>query len=140
MRTSLWGIGFTLVLVLLLAAPAALGAEEELKRDDGNREGKQSSAGTGHVVSFEAPKGKWYVRTVRVHGQRYGGGYDAKTTTEPSAEITPTPAPRSSSGPPGPATILTGTAPGDAKSLMKRSPQPFVSPGTMLLASLPNMR
>jgi len=66
--------------LLLLVALAAAG-EKELKRDDGDQKGKWSRAGTGHVVTFDVPRGTWWVRSVLVHGQRYGGGYDPSETT-----------------------------------------------------------
>jgi C-terminal processing protease CtpA/Prc len=67
-------------LALLVVAAAAAGGEKELSHDDGKLAGKKSTAGTGHVIAFEAPKGTWWVRSILVHGARYGGGYDAATT------------------------------------------------------------
>jgi hypothetical protein len=66
---------------LLLSAALVLAADKELKHDDGEKAGQKSSAGTGHVISFEAPGGKWWVRSVAIFGARYGGGYDPATTT-----------------------------------------------------------
>lgn len=68
-------------LALLLLACGAAAGEKELKHDDGAQTDKRSTAGTGHVVSFDAPGGKWWVKSVSVFGARYGGGYDAATTT-----------------------------------------------------------
>jgi len=69
-----------LVALLLPVALAAAG-EKELSRDNGEQASKRSSAGTGHVISFDAPRGKWWVRSVVIHGARYGGGYDPSTTS-----------------------------------------------------------
>lgn len=78
MRIAPWGMGLAVgVFLLLLSAPVRAG-DTELTRDDGHREGKQSAAGTGHIVAFEAPRGEWWIRAVRIHGARYGGGYDPK--------------------------------------------------------------
>ena len=78
------GLMLRWVCVLLLAC-AAYAKDKELKHDDGEQAGKQSSAGTGHVVSFKTPRGKWWVTSVLVYGARYGGGYDPATT---QAEVT----------------------------------------------------
>ena len=67
------------VYVLLLACVASA-RDMELKHDDGKQAGKRSSAGTGHVVTFLAPRGKWWIKSVAVHGARYGGGYDPAGT------------------------------------------------------------
>ena len=67
------------ICVLLLAC-AAHAKERELKHDDGKQVGKRSSAGTGHVVAFKTPRGKWWVKSVVVFGARYGGGYDPAKT------------------------------------------------------------
>jgi len=67
-------------MVVLLLALAAFAKDKTLQNDDGKQEGKKSSAGTGHVVSFERPRGKWWVKAVAVCGARYGGGYDASAT------------------------------------------------------------
>ncbi|MHC4938769.1 MAG: S41 family peptidase [Planctomycetota bacterium] len=64
--------------VLLLLSCAAFA--RELQHDDGKQAGKRSSAGTGHVISFKAPSGKWWVTSVLVYGTRYGGGYDPSNT------------------------------------------------------------
>lgn len=45
----------------------------ELKLDDNAADGKRSIAGGGHARLFHAPAGgEWYLRTVSVHGGRYG--------------------------------------------------------------------
>ncbi|HEY7118939.1 MAG TPA: hypothetical protein VH475_20280 [Tepidisphaeraceae bacterium] len=45
----------------------------ELNFDDGTADGKRSIAGGGHARLFEAPGGgEWYLRSVQVHGARYG--------------------------------------------------------------------
>lgn len=79
MRIPAGWMGLTL-LVLLLLSPPALAADKELAHDDGERADRQSAAGTGHVICYEAPKGDWWIKSVRVHGARYGGGYDPATT------------------------------------------------------------
>jgi len=68
-------------LALLLLACVASAGEKELKHDDGTQADKRSTAGSGHVISFDVPGGKWWVRSVSIFGARYGGGYDAATTT-----------------------------------------------------------
>ena len=50
--------------------------EEELKHDDGTQEGRRSMQGGGHAVHFERPGAECIVTAVRVHGSRYGRGYD----------------------------------------------------------------
>jgi hypothetical protein len=50
-----------------------------LKGDDDSPDGKKSVAGGGHARRFEAPgDGEWFLRSVSVHGSRYG----AKQTTD----------------------------------------------------------
>ena len=68
------------VVVLLLLAGSLLAAEKELKHDSGDRDGRKSRAGTGHVITFRAPRGNWWIRSISVHGARYGGGYDPART------------------------------------------------------------
>jgi hypothetical protein len=48
------------------------GKASELAADDGKSAGRQSSAGSGHGVLFEAPAGDLYLTAVKVHGARYG--------------------------------------------------------------------
>ena len=67
-------------MALFLIAATAASAEKELKHDDGKQAGRKSAAGTGHAITFKAPRGKWWVRAVAVYGARYGGGYDPKMT------------------------------------------------------------
>jgi hypothetical protein len=44
-----------------------------LAGDDGTSDGKKSLAGGGHSRRFSAPgEGEWYLRSVSVHGARYG--------------------------------------------------------------------
>jgi hypothetical protein len=44
-----------------------------LAGDDGTSDGKKSLAGGGHARKFSAPgEGEWYLRSVSVHGARYG--------------------------------------------------------------------
>jgi hypothetical protein len=63
-----------LVLLLhVLAQPAAAERTTCLKHDDGPQEDKRSMTGAGHAVRFECPNGeKWYVEAVSIHGSRYG--------------------------------------------------------------------
>lgn len=67
--------------VLLLAALHAPAQTKILAHDDGKMAGRQSSAGTGHVIAFKAPKGRWWLGAVRIYGARYGRGYDPADTT-----------------------------------------------------------
>ena len=55
-------------------APGKLeGKAIELKEDDNTADGKRSIAGGGHARLFTAPaEGEWYLRSVSVHGARYG--------------------------------------------------------------------
>ncbi len=77
MRTATLAV---LAAALLVAPPPAAAKEKELARDSGTMEGRRSMAGSGHIVAFEKPEGKWRVRAVRIHGSRYGGGYDPAAT------------------------------------------------------------
>ena len=43
-----------------------------LAGDDGTADGKKSIAGGGHARKFAAPGEEWYLRSVSVHGARYG--------------------------------------------------------------------
>jgi len=43
-----------------------------LSYDDGAPDGQRSSAGSGHAVLFQAPKGNWAVDAVSIFGTRYG--------------------------------------------------------------------
>lgn len=44
-----------------------------LKLDDNAPDGKRSIAGGGHARKFETPaEGEWYLRSVSIHGARYG--------------------------------------------------------------------
>ncbi len=45
---------------------------QELAKDDGASAGKQSVAGSGHAVRFEAPGKNYYLTAVRIYGSRYG--------------------------------------------------------------------
>jgi len=71
------------ILALLLAAlaPAVAAAKgTELSYDDGRKEDLRSTAGGGHVVRFERPTEEFALTAVRLHGSRYGGGYDPEWT------------------------------------------------------------
>ena len=49
------------------------GHPQTLKEDDDAADGKRSIAGGGHARLFEAPgEGAWYLRSVSIHGARYG--------------------------------------------------------------------
>jgi hypothetical protein len=63
-------------LAILALAAVAHAADRELKHDNGEKAGHQSRAGAAHAISFEAPRGSWWLKAVRIHGARYGGGYD----------------------------------------------------------------
>lgn len=66
-------------LILLCPVVAARAADPVLGHDDGKRDDKRSTAGTGHVVAFDRPPAKggdFTVTGVQVHGERYGGGFD----------------------------------------------------------------
>lgn len=69
------------VAVLLLLVAAARGDDEIVRRDHGKRTGKQSVAASGHAIALETGADRPYVRSVLVHGARYGEGYD------PTAEV-----------------------------------------------------
>ncbi|UCC69546.1 MAG: PD40 domain-containing protein [Armatimonadota bacterium] len=43
-----------------------------LKYDDGESDGKRSTAGAGHAVVFKRPAGNWAVDAVEMYGSRYG--------------------------------------------------------------------
>jgi C-terminal processing protease CtpA/Prc len=62
---------------LFALAVVAQGADKELKHDNDAKTGHKSRAGAAHAIEFEAPRGNWWVKAVRIHGARYGGGYDA---------------------------------------------------------------
>lgn len=66
---------------LLLLAAMAQGVDRIEKRDDGKRTGKQSVAVSGHAISYDAPADRPFVRSVLVHGARYGEGYDPTRTS-----------------------------------------------------------
>jgi len=68
-----------LALIVLVSTPA-VAKDRVLSWDDGTKAGQRSSSGTGHVIEFAAPKGRWWVKAVRIFGARYGGGYDPATT------------------------------------------------------------
>lgn len=56
-----------------VAARQLSGKPVTLKHDDGVAAGKNSFAGGGHAVRFQAAEGEWYLRGVSIHGARYGG-------------------------------------------------------------------
>jgi hypothetical protein len=66
--------------VLLLLAAAAHGGDRIERWDDGKRAGKQSVAVSGHAITHEASAERPFVRSVLVHGARYGDGYDPART------------------------------------------------------------
>jgi C-terminal processing protease CtpA/Prc len=73
-------IAVALLLALAALSPAAPAADRELARDDGTMTGRRSLGGSAHAVTFERPAGKHWIRAVRIHGARYGGGYDPANT------------------------------------------------------------
>lgn len=46
--------------------------------DDGDSDGKQSIAGSGHAILFQNPKADYYIDSVEVFGCRYGNDITAK--------------------------------------------------------------
>ena len=64
----------SLVLTTFLSVSDAGAAPSDrmLRHDTGKVRGKQSMTASGHAVSFRVPRGEWYVRSVLVHGSRYG--------------------------------------------------------------------
>jgi hypothetical protein len=73
------GMGRAVVL-LALAAVVAAGDRIE-RRERGERSGKQSVAVAGHMVAFETAADRPFLRSVLVHGARYGEGYDPARTS-----------------------------------------------------------
>lgn len=67
--------------VLLLLAALARGGDGIERRDHGKRTGKQSVEVSGHAISYEASADRPFVRSVLIHGARYGEGYDAARTS-----------------------------------------------------------
>lgn len=66
---------------LAALAPAMAAAKgTELAYDDGRKDDMRSAAGGGHVVRFERPTEEFALTAVRLHGSRYGGGYDPEWT------------------------------------------------------------
>lgn len=68
-------------LALLVVASAATGGDRIERRDDGVRTGKQSIAVSGHAISHESAADRPFVRSVLIHGARYGEGYDPTRTS-----------------------------------------------------------
>lgn len=66
---------------LLLLAALARGEDRIERRDCGKRAGKQSVSVSGHAIAYDAIADRPFVRSVLVHGARYGEGYDAARTT-----------------------------------------------------------
>jgi hypothetical protein len=67
--------------VLLVLAAAAPGGDRVERRERGERTGKQSVAVSGHMIALDAPADRPFVRSVLVHGARYGEGYDPARTS-----------------------------------------------------------
>ncbi len=74
-RTAVLGI-----LVGGLASPALAAKGTELAWDDGKKDARRSTAGGGHVVRFERPTEEFALTAVKLHGSRYGAGYDPAWT------------------------------------------------------------
>lgn len=60
--------------LLLLFTSACIA--QELRHDDGKMDDKRSMAGGAHVVLFERPDANYAATGLKIHGSRYGGGYD----------------------------------------------------------------
>ena len=67
MRRHRWSLLAALTWSIAAALPA-----QELAHDSGKADGKNSRAGSGHVIAFTT-KTKAWVQSVRIHGARYGG-------------------------------------------------------------------
>ena len=67
-------------LVLLLLAVAAHSGDKIERRDSGKRAGKQSVAVSGHAISYESSAKQPFVRSILIHGARYGQEYDPTAT------------------------------------------------------------
>ncbi len=64
------------VLALILVASSASAAPDRiLKHDTGKISGKQAMQASGQGVTFRAPAGEWYIRSVLVYGSGYGGAH-----------------------------------------------------------------
>ena len=72
--------GMARALVLLLLAVAAHGGDKIGRRDNGKRVGKQSVSVSGHAISHESSAAQPFVRSILIHGARYGQGYDPTRT------------------------------------------------------------
>jgi len=66
--------------IACLCLCAVAWAVPELKHDSGERDGRNSNAGSGHLIEFDAPRGTHWIKSVKIHGARYGGGYDPTAT------------------------------------------------------------
>ncbi|HLA83771.1 MAG TPA: PEGA domain-containing protein [Thermoguttaceae bacterium] len=51
---------------------AQLVSQTLLKHDDGSAEGRRSIGGSGEMIRFTLPEGKWEVKGIQLHGSRYG--------------------------------------------------------------------
>ncbi len=69
---------FCLFLVLSIVPVQA--ADKIVQHETEKKDGHLSQPDTGHVVSFNAPRGTWWIKSVEVYGSRYGGGYDPAKT------------------------------------------------------------
>ncbi|QDT70835.1 ECF RNA polymerase sigma factor SigW [Planctomycetes bacterium MalM25] len=55
-----------------VARPVAMRAPGRVDHTDGRADGKKSLGGSGHLIKFELPEGAVGVKSVRIHGSRYG--------------------------------------------------------------------
>ncbi len=62
--------------LLVLAASVYGGGDRVVRRDHGERTGKQSVAVSGHAITHESSSERPFVRSVLIYGARYGEGND----------------------------------------------------------------
>jgi hypothetical protein len=74
------GTGAWRRLAITFLCSVATGEDRIERREGGERAGKQSVAVSGHAISFEAVAERPFVRSVLIHGARYGEGYDPTST------------------------------------------------------------
>ena len=71
---------FVITVIFFVYAGLTSAADKVLTYDNGKKVAHRSNPGAGHVVSFEPPKGTWYLKEVQIYGTRYGSGYDPEET------------------------------------------------------------
>jgi|GEM_PF-1512158 len=72
-------VGCVLLVSLIVALPAPA-AEKVLHHDTGEMTDKKSHGGAGHVIEFAISTGSWWIKSVEIYGQPYGGGYNPRET------------------------------------------------------------